>query len=107
VGVLALLQQCTCFIIFLHKKTAIKKILIKGGSGFVGRRFIAATEKVSYIGVTSFSRSEGTISRQMMECTDKRLKIEMGDVRYTQVVCRALRGMDTVIHLAAMTVRMI
>jgi len=81
----------------------MKKILITGGSGYVGRSLIAELlKRYPDIEVTSFSRTEGTISRLMMECTDKRLKIEMGDLRDAQAVCRALRGMDTVIHLAAM-----
>lgn len=81
----------------------MEKVLITGGSGFVGRKLIEELlKKYPEIEVTSLSRSEGTISHLLMECNDKRLKIEMIDVRDAQAVCQALRDKDTVIHLAAM-----
>jgi FlaA1/EpsC-like NDP-sugar epimerase len=81
----------------------MKKVLVTGGSGFVGRNLIKELFKVyPDIEVTSLSRSEGVISQLLMECADKRLKIEMVDIRDAQAVNQALRDKDTVIHLAAM-----
>jgi FlaA1/EpsC-like NDP-sugar epimerase len=81
----------------------MKKVLVTGGSGFVGRSVIGKLlEQYPDIEVTSFSRSEGIISQLMTECPDKRLKIMMADVRDTQAVHCALKDKDTVIHLAAM-----
>ena len=81
----------------------MKKILVTGGSGFVGRSLIKELfRKYPDIEVTSLSRSEGVISQLLMECSDKRLKIEMADIRDAQAVNQALRDKDTVIHLAAM-----
>ena len=81
----------------------MKKILITGGSGYVGRNIIAELlKRYPDIEVTSLSRSEGTISHLMMECTDKRLKFEMVDIRDAPAVRQVLKDKDTVIHLAAM-----
>ncbi|MCR4394789.1 MAG: polysaccharide biosynthesis protein [Dehalococcoidales bacterium] len=81
----------------------MKKILITGGSGFVGRHLIAKLlRRYTDIEVYSMSRSEGIISKLLAECEDERLKIIMGDVRDREVVEYALRDKDTVIHLAAM-----
>lgn len=81
----------------------MKKVLITGGSGFVGRGLIEELlKRYPDIEVTSLSRSEGTISRLMMGCNDKRLTIEMIDIRDASAVRQALKGKDTVIHLAAM-----
>ncbi|MDP2730722.1 MAG: polysaccharide biosynthesis protein [Dehalococcoidales bacterium] len=81
----------------------MKNVLITGGSGFVGRSLIEELlKKYPDIEITSLSRSEGTISRLMMGCNDKRLTIEMVDIRDAEAVHHALRDKDTVIHLAAM-----
>jgi UDP-N-acetylglucosamine 4,6-dehydratase len=81
----------------------MKKVLVTGGSGFVGRHLIGELfRQYPDIEVTSLSRSEGVISQLLIECSDKRLKIEMVDIRDTQAINQALRDKDTVIHLAAM-----
>jgi UDP-N-acetylglucosamine 4,6-dehydratase len=81
----------------------MKKVLITGGSGFVGRTLIEELlKRYPDIELTSLSRSEGTISRLLMGCNDERLKIEIADIRDTKAVRNALRDKDTVIHLAAM-----
>jgi len=81
----------------------MKKVLVTGGSGFVGRSLIKELlRQYPDIEVTSLSRSEGVISQLLMECSDKRLKIEMAEVRDAQALNQALRDKDTVIHLAAM-----
>lgn len=81
----------------------MKKILITGGSGFVGRSLIVELLKeYPDIEITSISRSEGTISHLMMECNDKRLTIQIADVTDPRAIRHALIDKDTVIHLAAM-----
>jgi UDP-N-acetylglucosamine 4,6-dehydratase len=79
------------------------KILVTGGSGFVGRALIRELMKrYPKAEVTSLSRSEGTISQLLTECPDRRLKIVIADLRDTQAINQALRDKDTVVHLAAM-----
>ncbi len=82
----------------------MKKVLITGGSGFVGRNLIEELlKKYPDIEITSLSRSERvTISRLMMGCDDKRVIIDMTDIRDAQAVRHSLKNKDTVIHLAAM-----
>lgn len=81
----------------------MKKVLVTGGSGFVGRHLIGELlKRFPEIEVTSLSRSEGVISQLLMECPDKRLKIAMVDIRDADAVHCALKDKDTLIHLAAM-----
>lgn len=81
----------------------MKKILISGGSGYVGRHLIRELlNRYADIEILSVSRSEGMISQLMMECQDERLKIIMADIRDRETICCYLRDIDTVIHLAAL-----
>jgi UDP-N-acetylglucosamine 4,6-dehydratase/5-epimerase len=81
----------------------MKKVLITGGSGFVGRHLIGELlTRYPEIEITSLSRSEGVISKLLMGCSDQRLKIAMVDIRDADGVRNALKDKDTVIHLAAM-----
>jgi UDP-N-acetylglucosamine 4,6-dehydratase len=81
----------------------MKKVLVTGGSGFVGRNLIRELLKhYPDIEITSLSRSEGVISQLLIECPDKRLNIAIADLRDAQAINQALRHKDTVIHLAAM-----
>jgi len=81
----------------------MEKVLVTGGSGFVGRKLICELfNRYPNIEVTSMSRSEGVISKLLIECPNKRLKISITDVRDTEAVKQVLRDKDTVFHLAAM-----
>jgi len=81
----------------------MKRILVTGGSGFVGRHLIKELlDRYPHIEVVSVSRSEGAISQLLTKCPSDRLKIAMVDIRDVQAIQCAMRGIDTVIHLAAM-----
>ena len=85
------------------KGVNVKKVLVTGGSGFVGRKLICELlNRYPDIEITSMSRSEGVISKLLTECPDKRLKISITDVRDSEAVKQVLRDKDTVFHLAAM-----
>jgi len=81
----------------------MKRILVTGGSGFVGRNLIKGLfHQYTDIEITSLSRSEGFISQLLVECPDKRLKIEIADLRDAHAIRQIIKGKDTVIHLGAM-----
>jgi UDP-N-acetylglucosamine 4,6-dehydratase/5-epimerase len=81
----------------------MKKVLITGGSGFVGRSLIKALfARYPDIEITSLSRSEGFISQLLVECPNKKLQIEIADLRDAQAMNQIARDKDTLIHLAAM-----
>lgn len=81
----------------------MNKVVVTGGSGFVGRHIIAQLlRQYENLEITSISRSEGAISQLLMDCPWKNLKIAMIDVRDSMKIKCALQGVDTVIHLAAM-----
>lgn len=82
----------------------MKKVLVTGGSGFVGRNVIKELlQRYPDVEITSFSRSEGSISQLMIDCPcEKRLKVVMADIRDAGAIKCAAKNKDTVIHLAAM-----
>ena len=81
----------------------MKKVLITGGSGFVGRHLICKLLKqYPEVDIFSLSRSETVIAELLTECPSRRLHIVMADVRDTDAMKYACKGKDTLIHLAAM-----
>ncbi len=81
----------------------MKRILVTGGSGFVGRHLIKELlKRYPDVEVTSLSRSEGGISKLQCEVYAPTLRLCVGDIRDETFVRGALKGKDTVIHLAAM-----
>jgi UDP-N-acetylglucosamine 4,6-dehydratase len=79
------------------------KVLITGGGGFLGR-YVAKglLNKYSGIEVRVLSRHEHDMTETMVHCDSDRLKPIIGDVREMDTVRYATKGVDTVIHLAAM-----
>ncbi|MDD5629812.1 MAG: NAD(P)-dependent oxidoreductase [Elusimicrobia bacterium] len=69
----------------------MRHILITGGSGYVGKAFIAAFGR--HYRLRLFSR---TPAQEGMDCTP-------GDIRRFDDVLRASRGVDAILHLAALT----
>jgi UDP-N-acetylglucosamine 4,6-dehydratase/5-epimerase len=85
----------------------MKKVLITGGSGYIGRHLIyEMLDRYHDVQILSMSRSEAEISQLLNTCSQKdkdcRLKIVMSDVRDEEAIKFYLRGVDTVVHLAAL-----
>ena len=79
------------------------KVLITGGGGFLGRYLIKGLlNKYSDIEVRALSRHENDMTETMVHCDSDRLKPIIGDIREIDTLKYATRGVDTVIHLAAM-----
>jgi UDP-N-acetylglucosamine 4,6-dehydratase len=80
-----------------------KSILITGGTGSFGRRLIRTIlQHASPKKVVVFSRDEWKQSEMKKEIADKRMRYLLGDVRDLQRLQRAFRGIDIVIHAAAL-----
>lgn len=81
-----------------------KKILITGGTGSFGRAFVRyALETLKPSVIRIFSRDELKQSEMRKEFNDHpSLRFFIGDVRDSERVERALRGVNIVIHAAAM-----
>ncbi|VDH00946.1 UDP-glucose 4-epimerase [Lysinibacillus sphaericus] len=79
-----------------------KTILITGGTGSFGKKFITKilTEDVKKVIV--FSRDELKQYEMKQEFTDPRIRFFIGDVRDKDRLYRAFDGVDIVIHAAAM-----
>jgi len=81
----------------------MKKILVTGGSGFLGRHLIQRLLKeYKSIEVKSISRNENEIRRMLEKCGYDRLTPVIGDIRDLNAIKYAVKGVDTVVHLAAM-----
>ena len=79
------------------------KVLITGGGGFLGRHVARGLlNKYSGIEVRVLSRHEHDMTETMVHCDSDRLEPIIGDVREMDTVRYATKGVDTVIHLAAM-----
>lgn len=82
-----------------------KSILVTGGTGSFGRKFIRTLlEKTEARRVIVFSRDElkqSEMQREFIE-HDDRLRFFVGDVRDLERLQRAFRGVDYVIHAAAL-----
>ncbi len=82
----------------------MKKILITGGAGFLGRHLTKGLlDKYIDIEIKTISRHENEIVEMIVACNnDKRLKPIIGDIREVDTAKYALTNVDTLIHLAAM-----
>lgn len=77
-----------------------KRILITGGSGFIGPSILAALQDVA----CHVSRLSRTTTPQVDQLTGKAtIKDLTGDVRDASVWAQVLEGVDVVIHLAGQT----
>jgi FlaA1/EpsC-like NDP-sugar epimerase len=79
------------------------KVLITGGGGFLGRYLIKELlSKYSDIEIRALSRDENDMTETIVYCDSDRLKPIIGDIREIEALKYAIKGVDTVIHLAAM-----
>ena len=77
-------------------------ILVTGGTGSFGKKFIAAALKQNVRKVIVFSRDELKQYEMAQEFTDPRVRFFIGDVRDKERLYRAFDGVDIVIHAAAL-----
>jgi len=86
-----------------HKTMKMNRIMVTGGSGYIGRKLICELlRRYEDVEVISISRSEGAISQLQLECDSERLRIGMADIRDLEAMRWFLRGVDVVVHLAAL-----
>jgi UDP-N-acetylglucosamine 4,6-dehydratase len=80
-----------------------KTILITGGTGSFGKAFTKyALEHLKPAAIRIFSRDELKQAEMQKEFNNSKIRYFIGDVRNPERVERALRGVDIVIHAAAM-----
>lgn len=80
-----------------------KKILITGGTGFIGRALIEGILPYNPAEIVVFSRDEVKHYKLIAELNnDPRIKSQLGDVRDYNAIYNATKGMDVVIHAAAL-----
>lgn len=81
----------------------MKSVLVTGGTGSFGHAFIRRLLLDSSIGrIVVFSRDELKQTEMARDITDPRLRFFIGDVRDRDRLSRAMNGVDTVIHAAAL-----
>lgn len=79
-----------------------KTILVTGGTGSFGRRFVQVALQQDVKKIIVFSRDELKQYEMQHEFKDSRLRFFIGDVRDQERLQRAFDGVDIVIHAAAM-----
>lgn len=79
-----------------------KTILVTGGTGSFGKKFISRVLQEDVKKVIVFSRDELKQYEMAQEYEDDRLRFFIGDVRDKERLQRAFDGVDIVIHAAAM-----
>ncbi|OXS77027.1 UDP-N-acetylglucosamine 4,6-dehydratase (inverting) [Lysinibacillus sp. KCTC 33748] len=79
-----------------------KTVLVTGGTGSFGRKFIRKILNLGVKKVIVFSRDELKQYEMKQEFIDSRLRFFIGDVRDKDRLHRAFDGVDIVIHAAAM-----
>lgn len=79
-----------------------KTILVTGGTGSFGKKFIKKALEQNVKKVIVFSRDELKQFEMAQEYTDSRIRFFIGDVRDKDRLYRAFDGVDIVIHAAAL-----
>ncbi len=81
----------------------MNEILVTGGSGFLGRHLNKRLlDKYKNVRIKTISRDENDVAKIMGMCQGDRLTPIIGDIRDSDTLKFALKGVDSVIHLAAM-----
>lgn len=79
-----------------------KTVLITGGTGSFGQKFVRKALEQNVKKVIVFSRDELKQYEMAQEFTDARMRFFIGDVRDKDRLYRAFDGVDIVIHAAAL-----
>jgi UDP-N-acetylglucosamine 4,6-dehydratase/5-epimerase len=79
-----------------------KTVLITGGTGSFGKAFVEAALKSKARKIIVFSRDEQKHYELEKRWSDRRLRFFVGDIRDRDRLNSALRGVDIVVHAAAM-----
>lgn len=79
-----------------------KTVLVTGGTGSFGKKFISKALTLGVKKVIVFSRDELKQYEMKQEFKDERIRFFIGDVRDKDRLHRAFDGVDIVIHAAAM-----
>lgn len=79
-----------------------KTVLVTGGTGSFGKKFIHKALTLGVKKIIVFSRDELKQYEMKQEFNDNRLRFFIGDVRDQERLHRAFDGVDIVIHAAAM-----
>jgi UDP-N-acetylglucosamine 4,6-dehydratase len=79
-----------------------KTILVTGGTGSFGKKFVKTVLQYDIEKVIVFSRDELKQFEMRREYTDSRIRFFIGDVRDKDRLWRAFDGVDIVVHAAAM-----
>ncbi|MED4228935.1 UDP-N-acetylglucosamine 4,6-dehydratase (inverting) [Neobacillus cucumis] len=79
-----------------------KTILVTGGTGSFGKKFVSRALETDVKKVIVFSRDELKQYEMAQEYTDPRMRFFIGDVREKERLLRAFEGVDIVVHAAAL-----
>ncbi len=79
-----------------------KTVLVTGGTGSFGKKFITKALTMGVKKIIVFSRDELKQYEMKQQFTDERIRFFIGDVRDKERLYRAFDGVDIVIHAAAM-----
>ena len=80
-----------------------KTILVTGGTGSFGQQFVETVLKISRPeAIRIYSRDELKQQQMQHRIPDPRLRFLIGDVRDKERLYRAMRGVDLVVHAAAL-----
>ena len=76
-----------------------KKVLIFGGTGFLGKELVKELNSMGFKDITIFSRDEGKLIELKQDY--KEIKILTGDISDKFEVYQAMKNKDYIFHLAA------
>ncbi len=79
-----------------------KRILVTGGTGSFGKMFVAKLLEYRPSEVIVFSRDENKHGAMELDLGNKNIRYILGDVRDYRSVRNAMRGVDIVVHAAAL-----